>query len=168
MGNLDENTMMLITSWGPPLISILVGGFLANWLFPKWQNRAAEAKSFNDRRFALMEEIADSFPAYVNSWRRLIQISMHEESNGLSEAETERKISFVTQRNAARDGLYSALSRGRVYFSTETWGMISSFKTWDSMQGDKRLADLPEIEEWLEWEDRIMDHLTSREFSGRR
>lgn len=164
----DGPVFQLMTSWGPPVITILVGGTLANLLYPRWQNRAAASRSFNDRRFALMEEVADCFPLYVNAWRRLIQISTLEAQRGLSEDETDRKTGFVTQRNDARDRLFSALSRGRVYFSGETWGIISSFKTWDSMQGNKRLAELPEIEEWLEWEDRIMTQLTETEFSGRR
>lgn len=152
----DGALMKLLTSWGPPVITVIIGGALASLLFPRWQNRAAQAKTFNERRFALMEEIADLFPRYIASWRRLMQISTLEQTRPLDEAETKRKMDFVAQRSEARDALCSALNRGQIYFSEDTWGIIQSFLIWDEGNTAKRLEDLPDVSEWRSWESRIL------------
>lgn len=162
---LDENSVLslLVRYWGPPAITVIVGGIMASLLFPRWQNRAAQAKAFNDRRFVILEEIADLFPRYVAAWRRLIQISELEKERALSEAESTRKQTFVAQRNEARDAVCSALSRGRVYFSDESWTTIEEFLSWDEGNSAKRLGELPNIREWRQWESRILVQLKSRE-----
>ncbi len=161
----DENGIasLLLRYWGPPTITVIVGGALASLLFPRWQNRAARAKAFNDRRFETLEEIAESFPRYVAAWRRLIQISELEQSRALSEEEAERKRLFVAQRNEARDALCSALSRSQIYFSEPSWDTIRKFLEWDEGNSAKRLGELPGIEEWRRWETRVLGQLRSRE-----
>lgn len=155
----DGPAFKLMTSWGPPVITLLVGGVLANLLYPRWQERAARNRTFNERRFAIMEEIADLFPPYVAAWRRLVQISELERTRPLSDAESERKMLFVSQRTEARDALCSALSRSQIYFSDKSWDTICSFLEWDEANSAKRLEELPEISEWRYWQDEIIRQL---------
>lgn len=100
------------------------------------QNRAARAKAFNERRFVIMEEIADLFPRYIAAWRWLVQISELEWTRAQNEAAAERKMAFISQRDEARDALCSALSRGQIYLSEAGWLNAAS------MRRDSRVSDL--------------------------
>jgi hypothetical protein len=143
----------------PTLVSIIVGGLFASILFPRWQSRYTRTKTLTEHRFALTEALAAQFQAYVTAWRRLIQISTLETGRALSEEEAARKGAFVVQRNEARDALWASFARGQLYFTDQTCDIIRKFMEWDETQGSKTLADLPSIEEWRQWESRLLAQL---------
>ncbi len=149
---LDENSIAYIalTGWVPPLITILLGGLLASVLFPRWQDQRARYQAREDRKLALAEELARNMVRYVASWNRLRTIAELEASrpDGLTEAEFERKKSFVEARNSGRDALLDTLCSLEIYFSSDVGAAIDDFVRWDEACLALRVDELPPREEY--------------------
>jgi len=156
---------MMMRHWGPPLITIVLGGLFASILFPRWQEAHTRARAMAQHRLDLTEGLASAFAKYITAWRRLIDIARLGQERPLTETEIERRNAFVVQRNGARDTLLDLCARGQLYFSDQVCDLIAAFIAWDSEQASKQLAELPEIAEWREWEKRILQRL-KREYGG--
>lgn len=152
----DAPLALMMQHWGPPLITIVLGGFFASILFPHWQDTYTRARAIVQRRLDLAENLAAAFAKYITAWRRLIDIAKLGLERPLSEDEIRRRNDFVTERNVARDTLLDLCARGQLYFSESACELLAAFLTWDSMQAAKRLDKLPDLIEWREWEARIM------------
>ena len=152
----DTSTaFLMIRHWGPSIITIVVGGICASILFPRWQAQYNRAKALGERKVALLEDIAVQFTLYIAAWRRLISIAKLERDRDLTEREMTRKDQFVQQRGETRDELLQALAKAKIYFSRQSRHQIDDFVLWDQMLGSKTLEELPPIEEWRIWEERI-------------
>ena len=155
--DLYEFLEIVLKNWGPPIISVLVGGLLVSILVPRWQVRFEKSRQYDKRRLELLEGIAKTFPLYVANWRRLIDISFYEEQKGqLSQEEQDRKLRFVADRNTVRDKLFSSLSSARIYFSDSILTLITEFSEWDEKCTILELDELPQIQAWQEWELKII------------
>lgn len=158
---------LMMRHWGPPLISILVGGLFASILFPRWQENWNRSRARSQHELDMTENLAASFAAYLTAWRRLIDIARLGTQRPLTEAEQDRLYGFVADRNAARDRLLDLCARGQLYFTDPACDTISEFLDWDRQQAAKRLEDLPELEEWRGWQKKIMRQLKADARSGR-
>jgi Tfp pilus assembly protein PilE len=153
-----ENSILFIalTSWAPTIFTVAVGGFLASILFPRWQQSYQLAKQTTEKRLLLAEQVAKFMNRYFVAWRRLIQISTLERDRALSPEEAKRKEEFVIDRNQERDALHDHLSACHLYFSENTSAIVSEFCLWDEGNSAKRLAELPPLSEWRNWERRVL------------
>lgn len=158
---------LMMRHWGPPLITILLGGLCASILFPRWQASYTRARAAAQHRLELAESLASAFARYVTAWRRLIDIARLGVERPLTDTETERRNSFVVQRNDARDSLLDLCARSQLYYSDQVAELIASFVAWDTQQASKRLEDLPDIAEWREWEKMVLRALKREYGSGR-
>lgn len=148
---------MVMTSWIPPLITIVIGGLFASILIPAWQSRFNRSKAASNRRLEIAESVTRYFQKYITSWRRLISISeLERENNGLLDEQRQLKNSFVIARNADRDALLEALCATRLYFSEQVYATIKEFIRWDDLASIKTLEGLPSVSEWREWEEKIV------------
>ncbi|WP_161555708.1 hypothetical protein [Mangrovicoccus ximenensis] len=157
----DSPLALMLKGWGPPLVSIVIGGLFASILFPRWQDRFSRSRAGLDKRMELAECIAAQLARYLTAWRRLIDIARLEAARraggaALAEAETARKLGFVADRNAARDELLDLCARAQLYFGEAALREIAGFAAWDESQAAKQLDDLPPIEEWRTWERRVL------------
>ncbi|MGB3408005.1 MAG: hypothetical protein WBA67_10965 [Jannaschia sp.] len=148
--SLDETSLayIVLSRWLPGLITVVAGGYVASILFPRLQRSAQRAGQVEEKRIEIAEQIVQSFNRYIVSWRRLIQISGLETVRALTPEETDRKINFVTERNARRDDLLDKLKLCQLYFCDTTCGEIDRFVVWDEGQSTKSLEALPNLEEW--------------------
>lgn len=152
---------ILLTEWGPPFVTIVIGGLFASILFPRWQDIWTRTRAASQRRLDLTQDIASAFEKYVTSWRRLVDIAGLARERPLTEAEQAQLQSFVAHRNAARDTLLDRCALGQLYFSDKGCALIDSFACWDTAQAAKRLEELPDMEEWRKWKARVMVQLRS-------
>ncbi|MGD1923522.1 MAG: hypothetical protein ACFB03_04950 [Paracoccaceae bacterium] len=150
---------LVIESWGPPVLTIVVGGLFASILFPRWQAQYNRGKALGEHKIKLYEEIAEHFSLYIAAWRRLISIARLEKRRKLSEREMNRKEQFVLQRNDYRDTLISEFARAKLYFSAKSRIEIEDFMKWDEANGTKTVDELPTISEWQDWEERVVQCL---------
>jgi hypothetical protein len=157
--NPDSPAALIIRHWGPPLITIVLGGLFASILFPRWQDAYTRSRAASQHRIDLTEQIASAFTSYITAWRRLIAIAELGAERELSQAESDRLNGFVAERNEARDDLLDLCARGQLYFSDGACDSISEFVAWDEDQSTKRLNELPDIEEWRSWEKKILRRL---------
>lgn len=141
---------IVLSEWVPPLITILIGGVLASVLFPRWQDQHARYHAREDRKLALAEEFSRNITRYLVCWRRLRTIAELElsRSDGLTEAEFERKKKFVEARDTARDALMDTLCSLGVYFSNNVRASIDDFIRWDEACCSSRINDLPPREDY--------------------
>jgi hypothetical protein len=96
----------------------------------------------------------------------LIAISKLESQRALTEEESARKADFVARRTQARDALLESFARGQLYFTEAACGTISAFRKWDDAQATKSLDNLPDIEEWCQWEAKVLAQLKRDERVG--
>lgn len=147
---LDETSLAYIalSRWFPGLITVVAGGYMASILFPKLQRSSQRTSQIEEKKIEIAEQIVQCFNRYIVSWRRLIQISTLEETRALIPEEVDRKMGFVTERNARRDDLLDKLKLCQLYFCTSSCAEIERFVDWDEQQSNKALADLPDLEAW--------------------
>lgn len=165
--NPESPLSLIMRHWGPPLITIILGGLFASILFPRWQEAYTRARATAQHRLDLTEGLASAFAKYITAWRRLIDIARLGLERPLTETETDRRNAFVADRNTARDALLDLCARGQLYFSDQVCDLIAAFIAWDTDQASKRLGDLPEIAEWRQWEAKILQTL-KKEYGGGR
>lgn len=146
---------VMIRHWGPTIITIVLGGLCASILFPRWQEQYNRAKAMGEHKVALLEDIAVQFTLYIAAWRRLISIAELEQNRDLTPREMDRKDRYVSQRGEARDALLQGMAKAKIYFSRNSRLRIDDFILWDQMLGTKPLKDLPHLEEWRNWEEKI-------------
>jgi len=163
---LVENSpaLVLLDKVVPVAITVLLGGWLVNFLFPRLQHRFQQARAEETRRFELAERIVETLRAYVIHWSRLIEIAqleveLIENGEELSAEQKARKLTYVSDRNAARDELHAVLATSQLYFARRTTVILLNFQAWDSERSNKRLRDLPPISAWKSWETELVDCL---------
>ncbi len=145
-----------------PLVLLLVGGLTAHILYPRWQDSYLRRKALTERRSALGEDIVALMNGYVVCWRRLLEAASFLSQSHTDEVpdaalqdQQDKVQGFAAKRSDARDALMSALSRFMLYCDRADRTEIDAFITWDESQSNKRLAELPDIKEWRQWEDRL-------------
>ncbi len=156
-----------------PSVLVIVGGFVANVIYPRVQDRYLRKKAFTERKSLIAEDIAAEMNTYITSWRRLVdtanyahqrQNELLEESDGnlspSAEAEldacAERMATFAESRNVCRDKLHSSLSRCRLYCDENEQSIIEDYLRWDEAQVTKSLEDLPTLKDWRLWERKLL------------
>lgn len=143
---------IIMSNWAPSLITILVGGVFASILFPRWQYYYARARSREERKHTLAEDLSRNMRRYISCWNRLRSIAELEivREGVLSEEEAERKRNFVEARNASRDALLDTLCSIEIYFSENVQKGIDEFITWDDKCSTARVNELPSREEYVQ------------------
>ena len=152
--------IIVLGQWLPIIFSVVIGGLLANILFPRWQQTFQESRKLIEKKFEISEEIARQFIFYHNAWRRLLYISKLEQENTLSELQMERKQSYVKLRDTSKDSLHSSLAVSKLYFSPDTCTTLDDFCRWDNAQSTKDLDDLA-LTDWELWEIRVIEAIGS-------
>lgn len=76
---------------------------------------------------------------------------------GSEERENFRQVVFA--RSYARDRLSAAVDAVHLYFGKSTSDMALKFKSWDSQQAGLTIETLPPVEEWRNWQVRILRRL---------
>jgi hypothetical protein len=153
---------VVVKDWIPALITILVGGAFATLLLPRLQGRYAAKQALADKRIEFAGKLAVGFRRYIMSWRRLRQISDLEQDRQLTKEENKRKLAFVETRNQHKDELIETMYLMKPIFSSSLSRDIDIFVRWDEAQTAVRLEALPELVEWVKWEDRLTE-LANRE-----
>ncbi|UWQ17086.1 hypothetical protein [Jannaschia sp. M317] len=163
---LDDTSLayIVLSRWLPGLITVVAGGYMASILFPKLQRSALRASQVEEKKIEIAEQIVQGFNRYIVSWRRLIQISNLETMRALTTEEQDRKMGFVTERNARRDDLLDKLKLCQLYFCETSCSEIERFVAWDEGQSTKPLEDLPDLEDWRRHE-RTITGLIKNEIS---
>lgn len=152
------NALELLKAFGPPLATVIIGGLVASLLIPRLQERFNRQKILAERRLDLLEKVTDTFPRYIISWKRLMEIS-ELGSDMLSEEQIARRNEFVKYRNAHGEELIALLRKSQIYFTRSTYDRAQRFIDWDRSQTIKTLDELPDIEEWKSWEDYVLKGL---------
>lgn len=153
-------TTLLLQSWAPPLITIVAGGAFASLLIPRLQAGYNRSKLFEQKRMEAMERIAEVFPAYIASWRRLIALAEEERRAGESpERIVKLKYEIAGRRNERRDELAATIARARLYFSATFAAEARTFLDWDEGHSRSSLDALPPLSEWRAWEDRLLTQM---------
>lgn len=166
---MSDITGIIFQSWVPPLLSVIVGGFVASAVVPRIQKNFERNKSLSSRRMELAEKISATFSKYLINWKRLVQISSAEkEACSLSDEEKERKSNFISKRNENREQLLELCSIAVLYYSEDLCRIIREFTEWDEKYSATRLEELPPLSEWHEWRGRIIHALKEEAFSTRR
>lgn len=147
--------LLLLESWTPTILTVVVGAYLARVIFPKIQQSNEEFRAKSERKRNLAEEVAVNFDRYISEWRRLIQITSHLAAEQMNEDERARMNLFVKDRKEARDSLMSALSRCQLYFSETTSAKIAVFIEWEEGFTAKETG-LPGVNEWRERQREIL------------
>ena len=159
MGEIKENTFLhiFLKDWAPALITTLVGGVLVAVLLPRCQADFEQTKAHQVRRLAIVESTAKNFTTYLVSWQRLRDMAALESSRGsLTKEQTELKKSIVAQRNEALLLLFSDLDTAKLYFKPDAVEVIRQFQEWDRRYSKARLAELPPLEEWEQWKEKVL------------
>lgn len=146
---------IVIRNWIPTIFTVGMGGYLASVLFPRLQARFHTNRQMIEKRFLLAEQAMCCLATYAVFWRRIILISSLEIKRPLDEHEGPRKKCFVEQRNKCREELLMTLVKCRLYFSSSAGELISEFMAWDEQNSSKNLFELPAVEEWQKWRDKI-------------
>lgn len=181
LSDLPEQSVLYVTLryLAFPLTLVAAGGFAANILFPRWQDRYLQRKARAERRYEIGEDILALMNVYVSNWRRVIEMASYEEMlrKKFSRCRTqekresyekaidiavERKEVFVQQRGETRDKLMDAISRYKLYGSESELKQMQSFASWDEQQSTKILLELPKVEEWREWEKILTEAVSAR------
>lgn len=155
---------IVLAQWAPVVITIILGGLFASIIFPRWQSRYLERKTFLERRQKIVEEAAELLNSYTTSWRRVIEISRYELQLVEGDRDTtdalRMKKQFVTQRSEIHDKLMACLSRAKVVVSRQQRNEINLFIEWAESTSTLTLNELPEIGKWREWEDQLLSSLS--------
>ncbi len=164
---------VLTEEWGPPLISIVVGGMVASLLLPRLQTGFNRSRLFEQKRMEAMERVAETFPAYIANWRRLMTVAQAQRAAPPQDADAagrleEMKLRFADQRNACRDELAALIARARLYFSDDVASLLDEFLRWDERHAQARLEDLPQPEDWRKWELKLLEAMRSEALPPRR
>lgn len=165
-----ENTLLhiFLKDWVPPLITALVGGLAVAIILPLFQVGFETNRANQKRRQEILESTLKNFAVYVDSWRRLRTIAEYElelkvrklNKEELNKEEKDRKNRYVIERDAARNLLFSDLSAAGIYYNQETTSLIKAFQNWDRDQAEKHLRELPPLNDWENWRDRIVAQMT--------
>ncbi|MDF0595292.1 hypothetical protein [Psychromarinibacter halotolerans] len=62
----------------------------------------------------------------------------------------------MADRQAARDALVGEISRYNVYAPPAERVVLEGFIRWDESQSTKTLEELPKIEEWRTWQQKVL------------
>ena len=154
---------IILVEWVPVLLTIIVGGLFATILFPRLQDRYLEKKLGEERRQKILEEVAELLRVYTTAWRRLIEISSHEltlTKEGRDTSHLQKyKARIVQQRTDTHDKLMSCLAKANLVLPKEQRAEISQFVDWAESTSTLTLDELPNVEEWRNWEERVVSSL---------
>ncbi len=129
---------------------------LAAWIFVGQVEQANPAKT---QKLELLEDITANFTNYITQWQRLRVIAgLQQEKKGeITNEQLERKDQFLQERNSARDHLLNKLSIAKLLYKKEVIDLIEKFEGWDRSQIDSKYVwELPPIENWDEWNKKII------------
>jgi hypothetical protein len=148
------NFTVFTSDLGVKLVTAVVAGvisFAAAWILRGIDRNRA----FKDKKIEHAEATITHFSHYIESWRRLINIAQLQSRRTLSEAEKERMERYVLERDESKHSLVSQISTLPLFFDTTVIKECELFKKWDSEQSTKRLNELPNIEEWERWQQKL-------------
>jgi hypothetical protein len=162
MGQIKEHSFLhiVLKEWVPTLITVLVGGGLLTTLIPRCQTDFERTKAYESHRLSIAESTAKDFTAYILYWQRLRDVAELEKTRMLSPDEAERKKEFAVRRNESVNALYDDLAIARLYFSSDILKLAEDFMRWDRSYSNRRLDDLPSLENWYEWKEKMATAMT--------
>ena len=147
--NLKKFKALVAEHWVPALITG-VFGLALGLSVTLFEAQVSDNRFFLEKQAATADRVAQEFSKYVENWRRIMELKKHVsgEKRNPSAEELEQLKTYVVDRNAARDRLFSALDALHLYFKNETSIRAMQFRSWDEQQSTKTVADLPAISEW--------------------
>ena len=127
-----------------------------------WAIKGIEhTKSYREKRVSRADETVSNLSIYIESWRKVMLISSLGQGRDLVSEECQRLERYITERDNAKHKLTACLATLPLYFDKKVVAISRSFREWDRQQSAKRLHELPQIDEWEFWLERISFELRS-------
>lgn len=143
---------LFLSKWMPTLLAGAIS-FLAAWIFKSLES----SRYYKDKRIERADLTISYLSDYIENWRKLISISTLRKQRKLTETEKKRLERYILKRDEAKQSLTSSINTLTLYFNKKVVLEVRKFRSWDSQQSTKRLDDLPPIQEWEKWGDRLSD-----------
>lgn len=161
---------IVLVEWAPLVFSLIVGGVLANILFPRWQAKIQRAKDLAQRRRELCEEVIQAFESYISNLSRLYSFSFSttveqkSEPQGIPDNDNafSRQQEYVRNRDESKDRLYTAFALSALYFPSSVTSEIEQFKVWNKGWAPELSENKFDLKPLREKEKRIVNLLRKR------
>jgi len=118
-------------------------------------------RSYREKRVSRADETVSTLSIYIESWRKVIEISKLAADRDLTSDECHRLERYIAERDGAKHRLSSCIATLPLYFDGRVVMVGRAFREWDRQQSTKRLHELPAIIEWEQWLDRVSVALKS-------
>lgn len=143
----------------PAITAVL--GLVAGLSLAQFNSEASINRFFLEKQTETADDVAVEFSRYVENWARLIQLRKEFDSrkDKPSSEERENFKRVVFARSDARDKLFSALDAMHLYFGKSSSELALQFKSWDNQQAALTVEKLPHVDEWRNWQVKILRQL---------
>ena len=145
---------IFLNKWTPTLLAGAIS-FIAAWVFKNIER----SRYFKDKRIERASETISYLSDYIENWRKLMSISTLARQRELSDPEKKRLERYVSNRDDAKQNLSSCINTLALFFNKNVVFQARQFSSWDYEQSTKRFDDLPPIQEWEEWLDKLSNTL---------
>ena len=160
VSNEKSKASVMLQSVASPAITTALG-LIAGLLLAHFNSEESINRFFLEKQAKAADDVAVEFSKYVENWGRLIQLRKEFDSRkdmpSSEERENFKKVVFA--RSDARDKLFAAVDAVHLYFSKSTSDIALQFKLWDNQQTSLTVEKLPPIDEWRNWQVRILRQL---------
>lgn len=143
----------------PALTAVL--GLVAGLSLAQFNSDASINRFFLEKQAKTADDVAVEFSRYVENWARLIRLRKEFDSrkDTLSSEERENFKNVVFARSDAREKLFSSFDAMHLYFGKPTSDLALQFKSWDNQQAELTIEKLPAVDEWRNWQVKILRQL---------
>ncbi|MDO8282337.1 MAG: hypothetical protein Q7U10_06910 [Thermodesulfovibrionia bacterium] len=143
----------------PAMTAVL--GLIAGLFIAQFNSVVSTNRFFLEKQAKAADDVAVEFSIYVENWNRLIilrkQFDLRKDAPSSEERENFKRVVFA--RSDARDKLFSALDLMHLYYSQPASEMALQFKSWDAQQAELTVEKLPSVNEWRNWQIKILRQL---------
>lgn len=143
----------------PTITTVL--GLIAGLLLAHFNSEASINRFFLEKQAKAADDVAVEFSKYVENWARLVRLRKEFDSRkdmpSSEERDNFKKVVFA--RSDARDKLFAAVDAVHLYFGKSTSDLALQFKSWDNQQAELTIEKLPAIDEWRNWQVKILRQL---------
>ncbi|MGZ3940267.1 MAG: hypothetical protein ACXVBK_15955 [Flavisolibacter sp.] len=159
MMDVEKTKAILEHIVSPALTAVL--GLIAGLLLAQYNSTESTNRFFLEKQVKTADDIAVEFSVYVENWDRLRHLREELDlMKGKPSPEVRdifKKVVFA--RSDARDKLFSALDSMHLYYSQPASELAVQFKSWDSQQASLTIDKLPSVDEWRNWQIKILRQL---------
>lgn len=150
----------IIKQWGPPVLGAMIGSIGGVGL-SSYNSNISKNRFFLEKRVIVADNIATEFSKYILNYKKLINYHNNfderkSKKNYPTNEEREAFFKTITNRDNSKLALFSYLDTARLYYSDKTSDLIASYQAWDDGQSTRTVENLPDINEWRTWQNKIL------------